>query len=155
MKFTWGHEGRALVIRLVALYEEEGTSVLPSCHMRTKEKATVCKPGRGLSPGGTVWGQRRKGGRNREIKSQKGGRRGEKRREKERIENESLTGRKEPQMNSRAHPPTSEVEKLRPKEEKEEKVKPVALADVRPSFIHSTNMYRHLTMCYRPGIRVK
>ena len=41
---------------------------------------------------------------------------GEKRREKERIENESLTGRKEPQMNSRAHPPTSEVEKLRPKD---------------------------------------
>lgn len=58
-------------------------------------------------------------------------------------------------MNSRSHPPASEVEKLRPKEEKEEKIKSVALVDVRPSFIHSTNMYRQLTMCYRPGIRVK
>ena len=53
-------------------------------------------------------------------------------------------------MNSRAHPPTSEVEKLRPKEEKEEKVKPVALADVRPSFIHSTNMYRAFMVCPAP-----
>ena len=43
-------------------------------------------------------------------------------------------------MNSRSHPPTSEVEKLRPKEEKEEKIKSVALVDVRPSFIHSTNI---------------
>lgn len=95
-------------------------------------------------------------GRKREIKSQMGGSRGAKRREKrEGIENKSLTGRKKPHMNSRSHPPTSEVEKLRPKEEKEEKRKSVALVDARPSFIHSTNMYRQLTVCYRPGIRVR
>ena len=43
-------------------------------------------------------------------------------------------------MNSRSHPPTSEVEKLRPKEEKEEKRKSVALVDC-PPLVYSLNKH--------------